>query len=156
MGVSPEVRWRSCVGCRRWGPPHGPGRGYVGCVDHWTWRQFRSRLKDDISVTHEDREIHYVIFCVCVSFSSTRLLRHVRNAAGSVFAVIKGDLGPAGTLHSYRQAPGAGLPGPDIELSCKQKEMCQGGILENEETIWDNSALTMLSGLLKMADMTPT
>ena len=53
---------------------------------------------------------------------STGLLSDVRDAAGSVFAVIEGDLGPAGSLHGDGQTAGAGLPRPDTELSCLKRE----------------------------------
>lgn len=49
-------------------------------------------------------------------FGSTGLLGHVGHAAGSVLAVVEGDLGPAGSLHGDGQATGPGLSGPDAEV----------------------------------------
>lgn len=57
--------------------------------------------------------------CVCVS---TGLLSDVRDATGSVFAVVEGDLGPAGSFHGDGQTTGAGLPRPDTELSWLKRE----------------------------------
>lgn len=50
---------------------------------------------------------------------STGLLSNVRHAAGSVFAVVKGDLRPAGSFHGDSQTSSSSLPGPDTELSWK-------------------------------------
>ena len=57
---------------------------------------------------------------VCVF--STGLLSDVRDAAGSVFAVVEGDLGPAGSFHGDGQTASAGLPRPDAELSWLKRE----------------------------------
>lgn len=52
-------------------------------------------------------------------FSSTGLLGDVGHAAGSVLAVVEGDLGPAGSLHGDGQTAGPGLSGPDAEVGWK-------------------------------------
>lgn len=56
---------------------------------------------------------------VCAFY--TGLLSNVRDAAGTVFPVVKRDLRPAGPLHRHGQTTSARLPRPDAELSWSQK-----------------------------------
>lgn len=50
---------------------------------------------------------------------TTGLLGDIGHGAGSVLAVVEGDLGPAGSLHGDGQTASPGLPGPDAELGWK-------------------------------------
>lgn len=79
-----------------------------------TWR--RARRERDSEGERQQTNVRRTQLCVCALARSTGLLGDVRDAAGSVFAVVEGDLRPAGSFHGDGQTAGPCLPRPDAEL----------------------------------------